>query len=262
MELRVAGGIYQQPPTFPLLLPGIDTFALQLGLQRQRRLGQPRVQAAGWVLGTALGLLPALRQLHRSAALGVRTCSAPPPASLSGAAATLVRLTDGQAYGLGPWSAAAEVASAAGSPTPSADRSATIPAACAPLITIRHTSLNVVVQARLPYRIDIGARLYVATGRPDTVSEGLPQRNDVLADRNNIRLPNFVELDLRIDKYWQFPRFTWRCSWKCSTPRSQRACSICPRRSSRPTPPAPRSPGPPTEVGFRWSCRRSGCGLG
>src|SRR5262249_49278866 len=34
LEMHVGGGIYQQPPLFPLLLPNIDTFALKLGLQR------------------------------------------------------------------------------------------------------------------------------------------------------------------------------------------------------------------------------------
>ena len=34
LRMHIGGGVYQQPPSFPLLLPGIDTFALQLGLQR------------------------------------------------------------------------------------------------------------------------------------------------------------------------------------------------------------------------------------
>ena len=35
-QLTISGGIglYQQPPSFPIALPGVDTFALQLGLQR------------------------------------------------------------------------------------------------------------------------------------------------------------------------------------------------------------------------------------
>jgi hypothetical protein len=66
----------------------------------------------------------------------------------------------------------------------------------------RHV-LNVVVQARLPWKLILGGHLYVATGRPYT-SIG----DDGLATlRNNARLPTFVQLDLRLDREWLFKKW-------------------------------------------------------
>src|SRR5207244_1713710 len=65
--------------------------------------------------------------------------------------------------------------------------------------------LNVVVQARLPWRLLLGLRLYYTTGRPYTqldVSTGLA--NLVPPLRNNARLPDYLELDLRLDREWIF----------------------------------------------------------
>src|SRR5690348_17917897 len=45
LKMRAAFGLYQQPPSFPVALPGIDTFALQLGLQRAWQ-GAVTVEAA------------------------------------------------------------------------------------------------------------------------------------------------------------------------------------------------------------------------
>jgi hypothetical protein len=65
--------------------------------------------------------------------------------------------------------------------------------------------LSVVAQARLPWRLIVGARLQVATGRPVTMVD----TSDPLAtQRNNSRLPTWVELDLRVDREWAFDGWT------------------------------------------------------
>ncbi len=254
MELRVAGGIYQQPPTFPLLLPGIDTFALQLGLQRASggSVSQEFKLPAGFSAQLS-GYYQRFDNFTDLPPLGVRACSAPPPASLSGAAATLVRLTDGQAYGLEALvrRSGGRISGWIAYTLSRSERN--YPCGLRPADYDQTHLLNVVVQARLPYRIDIGARLYVATGRPDTVSEGLPQRNDVLADRNNIRLPNFVELDLRIDKYWQFPRFYMAVFLEVLNATFSKSVFYLstPEFAANATG-ATQPPRPPTEVGFQW----------
>jgi hypothetical protein len=47
----------------------------------------------------------------------------------------------------------------------------------------------------------------VATGRPDTLVTPPDAPDDALGVRNNVRLPTFVELDLRFDKEWRFRRW-------------------------------------------------------
>lgn len=250
LDIRLSGGIYQQPPTFPLLLPGIDTFALKLGLQR----------ASGGTLTEELklpyGLSAQLSAFYQHfdnftdlPPLGSRACAAPPPPSLSGAAATLVRITDGQAYGLEAMlrRSSGRVTGWVGYTLSRSDRN--FPCGQRPADYDQTHILNVVVQARLPWRIDVGSRLYVATGRPDTVISGIPERNDALSVRNNVRLPTFVELDVRVDKYWQFSRFYMavflevvnatfsRSVFYLSTPDTAANMTVAP---------------PPQEVGFQW----------
>jgi hypothetical protein len=64
--------------------------------------------------------------------------------------------------------------------------------------------LNVVAQVRLPWRLMVGARLYYSTGRPVTL---LNSTDEVATVRNNARLPDFFQLDLRIDREWIFNRW-------------------------------------------------------
>jgi hypothetical protein len=64
--------------------------------------------------------------------------------------------------------------------------------------------LNVVVQARLPWRLMVGGRFFYSTGRP--VTELLPPDGSGTL-RNNTRLPDTLQLDLRIDREWLFRRW-------------------------------------------------------
>ncbi len=254
MELRVAGGIYQQPPTFPLLLPGIDTFALQLGLQRASggSVSQEFKLPAGFSAQLS-GYYQRFNNFTDLPPLGVRACSAPPPPSLSGAAATLVRITDGQAYGLEALlrRSGGRISGWVAYTLSRSERN--YPCGLRPADYDQTHILNFVVQARLPWRIDVGARLYVATGRPDTWVEGLPQRNDVLADRNNLRLPDFVELDLRFDKYWQFQRFYMAVFLEVLNATASRSVFyLTTPEFAANTTGATQPPSPPIEVGFQW----------
>jgi hypothetical protein len=49
-----------------------------------------------------------------------------------------------------------------------------------------------------------GLRLYVTTGRPVTILEPPDGRSTV---RNNYRLPDYVQLDLRLDREWIFKKW-------------------------------------------------------
>ena len=69
--------------------------------------------------------------------------------------------------------------------------------------------LNVVVQAHLPWKLLVGAHLNVSSGRPFTqLQTPDPFVPTIVADRNNARLPAYVQLDLRIDREWTFARWS------------------------------------------------------
>jgi hypothetical protein len=64
--------------------------------------------------------------------------------------------------------------------------------------------LNVVVQVRLPWNLMAGARFFYSTGRPVTELNSSDGSSPV---RNNTRLPDTIQLDLRLDREWLFRRF-------------------------------------------------------
>lgn len=264
LELSVSGGIYQQPPMFPLLLPGIDTFALQLGLQR----------ATGGSVSQELHLpggfstqLSAYYQRFDNFTdlppLGSRACAAPPPPSLSGAAATLVRVTDGQSYGLETLvrRTGGRISGWVAYTLSRSERR--FPCGLRPADYDQTHIVNVVVQARLPWRIDIGARVYFASGRPETIVNNPLERNDVLLDRNNIRLPDFFELDLRIDKYFQFRRHYLALFLEVVNATFSRSVFYLTTPEFVPSATGMASaPPPPQEVGFAWILPSIGLRIG
>jgi hypothetical protein len=220
LSVHVGGGVYQQPPIFPVLLPGIDTFALQLGLQRATGFSLTEEAKLPHDLSlTASTFYQRFDNFTDLPPLGARQCSPPPPESLTGVAATLLRLTDGQAYGLEAM-LRRQKGRFTGWISYTLSRSERrFPCGTRPSDYDQAHVLNIVAQAHLPRGFMIGARLYVATGRPetlidrantslvDTLRGGGIDDSDVLGVRNNIRMPTFVQLDLRLDKLWQFRRF-------------------------------------------------------
>lgn len=208
LELSASGGIYQQPPSFPLLLPGVDTFALKLGLQRASGGAiTEELKLPGTFTAQLTGYYQHFDNFTDLPPLGARVCAAAPPPVLSGAAATLVRLADGQAYGM-ELLVRRHSGRVSGWVAYTLSRSERrFPCGLLPADYDQTHILNFVVQARLPWRIVVGGRLYLATGRPDTLIQPPDAPDDVLGARNNVRLPTFVELDLRFDKEWRFRRF-------------------------------------------------------
>jgi hypothetical protein len=68
--------------------------------------------------------------------------------------------------------------------------------------------LNAVVQVRLPWRLMVGVRLNLQTGRPYTLLQPDLATLSINGSRNNERLPTYVQLDLRLDREWLFRRWT------------------------------------------------------
>jgi hypothetical protein len=207
LSLNAGGGVYHQPPGFPVPLPGLDTFALELGLQTAYH-----ASAGGEVVlpkDFTFSLTGYYQRFHNIADAtldftNVISCSADPPEPLKGIPAQLIRLEDGQAYG-------AEMllrrrkGMITGWISYTVGRSERfLPCGARPSDFDETHILNVVVQARLPRQVMVGARLYLATGRPATAIDPTLGYN---TPRNNWRMPTYVQLDLRLDREWIFQKW-------------------------------------------------------
>jgi hypothetical protein len=201
-------GLYQQPPSFPIALPGIDTFALQLGLQRA-------IQAAYGVEATlpahtSLKLTGYWQQYYNTndAVLdfSIAVCTSLPPESLTGFPARITRQVDGHSYGL-ELLLRKKVGRFTGWIAYTLSRSERqYTCGLRPSDYDQTHVLNVVAQVRLPWNLMAGARFLLQTGRPVTILEPPDGRSTV---RNNTRLPTYVQLDLRLDREWIFPRWAF-----------------------------------------------------
>jgi hypothetical protein len=206
LTLHGGVGVYQQPPAFPVALPGIDTFALRLGLQRavHGAVGQE------WTLPKAFTLaLTGYYQKYLNANdvvidFSPMACSSPPPEMLSGYAAVITRQVTGSSYGLEFMLRRTQgrVTGWIAYTLSRAERNFTC--GIRPADYDQPHVLNVVVQARLPWQLMAGARLFFSSGRAVTQLEP-PDGSSTL--RNNTRLPDSVQLDLRLDREWIFRRF-------------------------------------------------------
>lgn len=169
LELRVAAGYYQQPPSFPLQLPGIDTFALRLGLQRAAHgaLSQ-EAQLPQHLRLSVTGYFQQYRNVTDVPPLGALVCALPTSEKLTSATALIVRVTDGSAMGMEVLLLrhAGRVTGWIAYSLSRAERR--YPCGLRPADYDQTHVLNVAVQAQLPRGVVAGARLQVATGRPVT----------------------------------------------------------------------------------------------
>ncbi|HJZ87194.1 MAG TPA: TonB-dependent receptor [Polyangia bacterium] len=210
-QLEIFGGFgqYSQAPSFPVPLPGIDTFALQLGLQRTlegslgARVGLPRdlsVSATAYY-GHFENINDVVLDYQGAA------CTSPPPESLSGVASYVTRQVSGDGYGL-ELLARRQVGRLTGWLAYTLSRAERL-YSCgrAPSDFDQTHVLNGVVQARLPRRLLLGARFNLQTGRPYTRLQPDVATGTFSGSRNNERLPTYLQLDLRLDREWIYQRW-------------------------------------------------------
>jgi hypothetical protein len=202
-------GLYQQPPSFPVALPGIDTYALQLGLQRAIQ-GSSGLEAT-MPKDLSLRLTGFYQQYYNANDIvidfGTAICTSPPPESLTGYPAQLTRQLNGEAYGMELMFRRKATATnrVSGWIAYTLSRSERVySCGLRPSDFDQTHLLNVVVQVRLPWKLMAGARLYLATGRPVTVVDPTLGTAQI---RNNVRLPDYVQLDVRLDREWIFNRW-------------------------------------------------------
>ena len=206
LSMNAGFGLYQQPPSFPVALPGVDTYALQLGLQRswQGSVGIEAKMPQTFSLSLT-GYYEKFENLNDTVIdLAPSLCTAPPPESLEGLPATITRQVSGQSYGMELLLRRKEGRVTGWIAYTLSRSERNFSCGLKPADFDQPHVLNVVVQVRLPWRLMAGARLFVQSGLPATKLD----INGRAADRNNFRLPTTVQLDLRLDREWIFRRWS------------------------------------------------------
>jgi len=201
--LRQNFGLYHQPPSFPVPIPGIESFGFERGLQRnlQGSLGYEFNISDRFILtqDAYLGRLSNLQDYDLAAAatmsnkltefddLVVRA------RGLVYGLETMLRLAPRQrVYGWAAYtlSRSTRVFDQGGRAASNWDQ--------------RHI-LNIVLGYRIGEKWNIGGRLHVNSGRPYTAAlAGQSVVESLTYNRNNRRLPAFFQLDLRAERTWRF----------------------------------------------------------
>lgn len=199
--LRQNVGVYHQPPSFPIPVPGLESFGFERGLQRniQGSVGY-ELNLGGKLAITQdvyLGRLTNLQDYDLAAVSsgGLQEID-DLVISASGWAyglETMARLLPGQrAYGWAAYtlSRSTRVFEYGGRAPSSWDQ--------------RHI-VNIVLGYRVSDRWSVGGRLHFHSGRPYTAQVGEQSAAEALLyNRNNRRLPPFFQLDLRAERTWRF----------------------------------------------------------
>jgi hypothetical protein len=207
IALFAGGGVYHQPPAFPVPLPGIDTFALRLGLQTAYHSSVgAEVELPYGFSASLTAYYQAFRNIDDTTLNfdDPSFCSAEPSPVLSGLAAQYIRPVDGQAYG-GELLVRRTRGVVTGWLAYTVGRSERfLPCGNRPADFDQTHVLNLVVQARLPRNFMLGGHINVASGRPGTARD---DSSTQMSLRNNWRMPPYVQVDLRLDREWLFRRW-------------------------------------------------------
>lgn len=204
--LRQAFGLYHQPPSFPIPVPGIESFGFERGLQRNTQGS----------FGYELELVRDRLHLTQEAYLGYLSNlqdyelgEAADEQPLDELEDVLTQVT-GWAYGLETMlklDAELRVFGWAAYTLSRSTRNFHVGGHAPSNWDQRHI-LNVVLGYRVSDKWNFGGRVHYHTGRPWTAPYESQSMFDALgSNRNNARLPAFFQLDLRIERNWRRPNY-------------------------------------------------------
>jgi hypothetical protein len=201
LTLRQNIGVYHQPPSFPIPLPGLESFGFERGLQRniQGSVGYELVLGKTLAItqDVYLGRLTNLQD-YDLASLSSGQLQEIDDLLISATGwsyglETMARLLPGQrAYG---WAAY----------TLSRSTREYEYGGRAPSSWDQRHIVNLVLGYRISDRWSFGGRLHFHSGRPYTAQIGDQSAAEALLyNRNNRRLPAYFQLDLRAERTWRF----------------------------------------------------------
>ena len=202
--LRQNIGVYHQAPSFPVPIPGVESFGFERGLQRniQGSVGYEFTVADKFILtqDAYLGRLDNLQDYDLAAAT---------TGSFSEFDDVVIR-AKGTVYGLETMLRLAPRQRVYGWAAYTLSRSTRKfeQGGNAPSNWDQRHILNIVLGYRIGEKWNIGGRLHFNTGRPYTaMMAGQSAAEALTYNRNNKRLPAFFQLDLRAERTWRFR--TW-----------------------------------------------------
>lgn len=204
--LRQAIGLYHQPPSFPIPVPGIESFGFERGLQQNAQASfgyevdivRDRLQLTQEAYG---GYLSNLQDYEFAAA-----SESDPVEELE----DVIAQVTGWAYGLETMLKLDPELRMFGWAAYTLSRSTRNyeVGGHAPSNWDQRHILNVVLGYRISDKWNFGGRVHYHTGRPWTAPVDNQSTIDALAsNRNNARLPAFFQLDLRVERNWRFPNW-------------------------------------------------------
>lgn len=206
LTLKQALGIYHQPPSTPIPIPGIESFGFERGLQSntqgsfgyELKLFDERLllQQEGY-----LGRLSNLQDYELAAAT-----DGEPIDELE----DVISQVTGWAYGLETLLKLDPRLRTFGWLAYTLSRSTRDyqVGGSAPSNWDQRHIFNVVLGYKISQKWYFSGRMHYHTGRPWTAPVGLQSQFEALRDnRNNARLPPFFQLDLRIERIWRWPNW-------------------------------------------------------
>ncbi|HET6584270.1 MAG TPA: carboxypeptidase-like regulatory domain-containing protein [Nannocystaceae bacterium] len=204
--LKQSIGLYHQPPSFPIPIPGIESFGFERGLQ----------QNAQGSFGYELAAIPDRLQLSQEAYVGYlsnlqdyeigQAAENEPVEELE----DVITKVTGWAYGLETMLKLDPGMRMFGWIAYTLSRSTRDfrIGGHAPSNWDQRHILNVVLGYRISQKWNFGFRVHYHTGRPWTAPVGGESVLDALGrHRNNARLPAYFQLDFRVERNWRFPNW-------------------------------------------------------
>ena len=210
--LKQTVGVYHQPPSFPIPIPGIESFGFERGLQRNTQ------GSAGYELSLVDGALT----LSQDAYLGRLTnlqdyeLAAADDTEAAGVdeLEDVIALIDGWAYGIETMLRLDPSLKMFGWAAYTLSRSTRDfggEVGTRPSNWDQRHIINVVLGYKFSHKWNVGGRIHYHTGRPWTAPQvGQDQFTALTQSRNNARLPPFFQLDLRVERVWRWP--DWQLS--------------------------------------------------
>ena len=207
--LKQAIGLYHQPPTFPIPVPGVESFGFERGLQRNAQTS----------FGYELAAIPGLLNVEQEAYVGYLSNLQDYELEQENQDNPINELEDvittvtGWAYGLETLVKLDPQLRVFGWIAYTLSRSTRDYeiGGQAPSSWDQRHILNLVLGYRISQKWTFGGRVHYHTGRPWTARDENESQSDALRTRrNNARLPAYFQLDLRVERIWRWPK--WQMS--------------------------------------------------
>lgn len=229
--LKQAVGVYHQAPSFPIPIPGIESFGFERGLQRniQGSFGYEVVIVENLLSLTQEAYLGRLSNLQDYEVAGATDMSDVEELE------DVISRVNGWAYGLESMLRLVPTGKVFGWAAYTISRSTReySVGGNAPSNWDQRHILNFVLGYWINKKWNLGGRVHYHSGRPWTAPVGNQSDLEALTqNRNNARLPPFFQLDFRAERVWRWPNWQLSASLDVANATYSREIFACTPSSS------------------------------